>query len=131
MKNKDLYKIKQILEKWTIHDNELSCIVSKNIKLVDTLLNTFNNFKIIDPTDYKLQKFKICNKYNKGFNNGKYIISNSKKFNEEMDDLDYNFLKTTEILNNSCTIIFYKIKKDHLPNNISIDDINELSFMIY
>lgn len=130
MKNKDLFEIKNVLKKWADKKGEFSYAVHKNIELVDTLIKTFTKLKVIDMTDYKLQKTNICNKYSKGIEDGRYIIEDEENFNKEMDDLDYNLLKTNELLNSECKIIFYKIKKDHLPENLSANDLKEISFML-
>jgi len=132
MKNRDIYIIRGILEKWSRYKNiNISYIVYKNIKIADTLIETFN--KLIYNNDiYQLKKKKICEKYSSEIKDNKYIINedNKKKFNDEMDLLDFNYLKSNELLNKELKIKFYKIKKEHLPKDISANELNEISFMI-
>jgi hypothetical protein len=58
MKNRDIYIIRGILEKWSRYKNiNISYIVYKNIKIADTLIETFN--KLIYNNDiYQLKKKK-------------------------------------------------------------------------
>ena len=132
MKNRDIYIIRGILEKWSRYKNiNISYIVYKNIKIADTLIETFN--KLIYNNDiYQFKKKKICEKYSSEIKDNKYIINedNKKKFNDEMDLLDFNYLKSNELLNKELKIKFYKIKKEHLPKDISANELNEISFMI-
>lgn len=130
MKNKDIFKIRKILEDWADIKDNISYYIMKNIELCDILINTLNKFKVIDYMDYNLQKKKIIQKYSKGIVNNEYIIDNHEYFNKEMDELDYNFIKTSEILNKECNLKFYKIKKDDLPKNLSANEIKNISFMI-
>jgi len=130
MKNKDIFKIRQILEKWTNVEGVISYYIFKNIEMCDVLIDTLNKLKVIDILDYKLQKSDIIKKYSNGIKDDQYVIDNVNDFNKEMDILDYNFIKTSEILNNECNIVFYKIKKEELPKNISANDIREIYFMV-
>lgn len=132
MKNKDIFNIRKILENWVNKKGEISYYVMKNIELCDTLIKFFNNLKVVDNMDYKLQRQKIIKKYSSGIKDDQYIIdtNNQEDFNKEMDDLDYNFIKLSEIMNNECNINFYKIKKEKIPINLSAKEIKDISFMI-
>lgn len=130
MKNKDIFEIRKTLEEWIDVKGEISYYILKNIELCNVLINTLNNLKVLDSFDYELQKSKILKKYSNGIINNEYIINDTENFNKEMDELDYNFIKTSEILNNECNIKFYKIKKEQLPKNLSANNIKNISFMI-
>lgn len=130
MKNKDIFEIRKTLEEWIDVKGEISYYILKNIELCNVLINTLNNLKVLDSFDYELQKSKILKKYSNGIINNEYIINDTENFNKEMDELDYNFIKTSEILNNECNIKFYKIKKEQLPKNLSANEIKNISFMI-
>jgi len=130
LKNKDIFEIRKTLEEWIDVKGEISYYILKNIELCNVLINTLNNLKVLDSFDYELQKSKILKKYSNGIINNEYIINDTENFNKEMDELDYNFIKTSEILNNECNIKFYKIKKEQLPKNLSANEIKNISFMI-
>lgn len=130
MKNKDLINVRKSLDKLMSIEGKHQNIVKKNIEMVDVLLDTFKRFKVIDSTDYNFQRREICIKYSSGFSDSHYNIIDKENFNKEMDDLIYNYTKTVEIMNNECTLNFFKIKKDHLPKNLSVSDLKYLSFMI-
>jgi hypothetical protein len=130
LKNKDIFEIRKTLEEWIDVKGEISYYILKNIELCNVLINTLNNLKVLDSFDYELQKSKILKKYSNGIINNEYIINDTENFNKEMDELDYNFIKTSEILNNECNIKFYKIKKEQLPKNLSANNIKNISFMI-
>lgn len=130
MKNKDIFDIRKTLDEWIDVKGEISYYILKNIELCDVLINTLNNLKVLDSFDYELQKSKILKKYSDSIINNEYIINDTENFNKEMDELDYNFIKTSEILNNECNIKFYKIKKEYLPKNLSANNIKNISFMI-
>lgn len=132
MKNKDIFQIRKILDSWGDVRGDISYTIMKNIELCDILINTLNNLKVIDKEDYILQKNKLLKKYSSELNGNKYIIDDDKKeeFNNLMDELDYNLIKTSEILNNECNIKFYKISKEKIPDGLSANQIKEISFMI-
>lgn len=130
MKNKDIYKVKQILEKWSNYENRnFSYVVFKNMEIVNTLISTFQNL-IIRSEDYENRKKVICEKYSSGMNKLEYIIKNEKDFNKEMDDLDYNYIKSNQLMDSECMIQFYKISFEDLPENMNAKDLREISFMI-
>ena len=89
--------------------------------------------RFITKDEYEKKRIEICEKYSKNKNivKNKYIINDHHNFNIEMDDLDYNFIKSTEIFNSNCNIQFYKIDKNDIPNYFTANDIKEISFMIY
>ena len=131
MKNKDVYNIRNILEKWSNYKNgNVAYAVAKNLELIDTLIDTFKRFRVITIDDYREEKKLICEKYSDSVVDGRYIINNDVDFNKEMDELDNNFLNITKILNNDCNIQFYKISKNDLPNDISANDLKDILFMI-
>jgi len=131
MKNKDIYKVKIILEKWAEnHKGRMSYAIFKNIEIVDTLINTFKRFKVLDINDYEREKKLICDKYSVDIVDNEYIIEDKDNFNKDMDDLDYNFLKVNQLMNSECDVQFYKVSKDDLPVGISVKDLKDMSFMI-
>jgi len=130
MKNRDIYKVKQILEKWyDYEDRNISYVVFKNMEIANTLISTFNNM-VIRSEDYENRKKIICKKYSSGMNGVEYIIDNKDDFNKEMDDLDYNYIKSNQLLDSECMAQFYKINFEDLPENISAKQISEISFMV-
>jgi len=129
MKNKDIYRIKSILEKWSDYKGKISFTIFKNMEIVDTLINIFDNM-IIRSDDYENKKKLICEKYSSGMDDVKYIIENTEDFNKEMDDLDYNYIKSNQLLDSECVVQFYKINIEDLPENLSANEIKEISFMI-
>jgi len=130
MKNKDIYDIKKVLEKWSDYkDKRISFVVFQNTQITDTLINTFNNLTL-SSEDYEFKKEMICKKYSSDIINNEYIIKNKKDFNKEMDILDYNYIKANQLMNSNCVVKFYKIKLDELPENISANELKEISFMI-
>jgi len=125
MKNKDIYKIRKILENWSNYkDKRISFVVFKNIQIVDTLINTFDCL-ILSTEDYNFKKEYIHKKYTIDD-----VIVDKDNFNKEMDILDYNHIKANQLMDSKCTTYFYKLKSHDLPENISANEIKEISFMI-
>jgi hypothetical protein len=135
LKNRDVFHIREILLKWTkIKNKKFSIVIWKNLNIVNTLIDTFDKL-IPNYHVYTEKKLQIIDKYNGVWNNDKkeYIIDDKyiDDFNKEMDDLDFNYVKTLELLNSDCVVSFYKLDLDDLPDELSVEDINELEFMIY
>lgn len=129
MKNRDIYKVKQILEKWSDRKGKFSFTIFKNMEIADTLINTFNNM-LIRSEDYESRKKVICEKFSSEMVGVEYVIDNYEDFNKEMDNLDYNYIKSNQLLSNECMVQFYKVNIEDLPEDLSANDLKEISFMI-
>jgi hypothetical protein len=130
MKNKDLYGLINIFNKWSTYNNKnFSYVLSKNREILNTSIETLNRM-IITPSDYEKRRLEICNKYSDEVKNEKFIITDNNKFNKEMDKLDFNYMMANKILNLETNVIFYKIDINDLPENLSEKELNEISFMI-
>jgi len=132
MKNRDIYKIRSILDKWSNYKNtNLSYVILKNIDIANTLIDTFNKF-IYNKEIYNIKKKQICDKYALKIEKDSYLIKEDYEeiFNKEMDELDFNYIKSSELLDKELKVNFFKIKKDDLPKNISANDLNEIKFML-
>jgi len=151
MKNIELYKIRNILKKYTnVKNKKFGNILYKNLEIVETILTSINSLNVTpkELIDYEVDRKLLCEKYSTKNENGditidndRYIIEDYESFHNEIDLLNNKYEKylnikrdnmnrTVFLLNSECNIIFEKIDFGELPDDMSADDIKNLKFMI-
>lgn len=152
MKNKDLYKTRNILTKWynSTCSKNMSYAIYKNMEMVDKVIDTFDTLSEvpIEISKYEMERKRICEKFSKTDKDGNPIIEDENyviddehgydteisslndRYKKVLDDRAINMDNFNKMLEDDCRIIFEKVSKEDLPDKISPKEIKELSFMI-